>query len=169
MGLGAEDRRRNAARVRGRWMAAALVAWMLVVQVLSGTAALIHAHGGLGGHLHLVAGGVHQPDHARHELWHRSQHEGLADTHHHGAAAEQDGAAQGSHEDVERVVFAFPKAPPVVDGPSEGVSLPSWEALVTLALAVPAEEGLEAVVAARAASREPGGVPPSGGALPLRI
>lgn len=169
MGLGAEDRRRNAARVRGRWMAAALVAWMLVVQVLSGTAALIHAHSGLGGHLHLVAGGLHQPEHARHESWHRSQHAGLADTHHHGAAAERDGAAQGSHEDVERVVFAFPKAPPVVDGPSEGVSLPSWEALVTLALAVPAEEGFEAVVAAWTASHESASGPLTGGSLPLRI
>ena len=150
-------------------MAAALVAWMLVVQVLSGTAALIHAHGGLEGHLHLVAGGVHQPDHARHESWHRSQHAGLADTHHHGETPERDGKAQGSHEDVERVVFAFPKAPPVVDGPSEGVTLPSWEALVTLALAVPANEGLEAVVAARTASHELRSDSHSGGSLPLRI
>lgn len=169
MGTGAEDRRRNAARVRGRWMAAALVAWMLVVQVLSGTAALIHAHGGLEGHLHLVAGGVHQPDHERHESWHRSQHAGLDDTHHHGETPGRDGKAQGSHEDVERVVFAFPKAPPVVDGPSEGVTLPSWEALVTLALAVPANEGLEAVVAARTASHELRGDSHSGGTLPLRI
>ena len=155
--------------MRGRWVAAALVAWMLVVQVLSGTAALIHAHGGLEGHLHLVAGGVHQADHARHESWHRSQHAGLADTHHHGETPGHDGQAQGSHEDGERVVFAFPEAPPVVDGPSESVRLPSWEALVTLALAVPANEGLEAVVATRTASHEPCGEPSPGGTLPLRI
>lgn len=168
MGLGAEDRRRNAARVRGRWMAAALVAWMLVVQVLSGTAALFHAHGELDGHLHLVAGGVHEPDHARHEDWHRSQHAGLADTHHHGEATEHDGARE-SDEGSERVVFAFPKAPPVVDGPSEGVTLPSWDALVTLALAVPAPAKLAARWAKHATWRGTPGESSDGGRLPLRI
>ncbi|MBM3990307.1 MAG: hypothetical protein FJ298_04785 [Planctomycetes bacterium] len=52
-------------------LALAWALWVVLVQALGGTAALVHAHGGAGEHLHLVASQVRDMDHAE---WHRRAH-----------------------------------------------------------------------------------------------
>jgi hypothetical protein len=88
---------------RARFSLALLwTAWMLVVQVLGGNTALLHAHDGLGGHLHLVASEVSGVEH---EDWHRRAH---------GSEGElPDGSAGLSSGDSD-LLLRFPSAPQLV-------------------------------------------------------
>ena len=86
---------------RARLLATAWAIWVVLVQALGGTTALVHSHEGSDGHVHFVASQVRETDHGE---WHRRAHGD--DGHEHGGAVD---LADGSLE----LLLEFPDAPQV--------------------------------------------------------
>lgn len=82
-------------------LAAAWAIWVVLVQALGGTTALVHRHEGVAEHVHFVASHVRESDHGE---WHRRAHAG--EEHEPSGAVE---LADGSLE----LLLEFPDAPQV--------------------------------------------------------
>lgn len=144
---------------RARWLALAWAVWVVLVQALGGTTAMVHSHAGTDEHVHFVASQVNETDHGE---WHRRAH---------GAAEESDAALDASEGALE-LLLAFPDAPQLscggasdlhdVAGPAQCLA---WRGAESLASLVDGERAeLHARARARARPRA-GPTPP----LPLRI
>ena len=100
------------------FLAVAWALWVVLVQALGGTTALVHAHDGADGHLHFVASHVRETDHAE---WHRRAH---------GAGEGERGAGPEFSEGALELLLEFPAAPQIARGDSRGehdVEAPSRE------------------------------------------
>jgi len=141
-------------------LALAWALWVVLVQALGGTAALVHAHGGAGEHLHFVASQVRDMDHAE---WHRRAH-AVEDSERDTEKELSDGALE--------LLLEFPMAPQLGRGDRDGerdVETAARELAPCVSFASESV-GARAVVSARASARgwcrSRAGPPPL---LPLRI
>ena len=134
--------------------------WVVLLQALGGTTALVHSHGGAEGHVHFVASEVRESDHGE---WHRRAHG--ADEHEHEDGAELiDGALEFLLEfpDAPQVARDGGRAAPDLDAPAQQ---PAWLGSAVLASRLEGERE-EVRARARGPSRPRAGPPQP---LPLRI